>query len=165
MSSRKATKKTEEKAPTRPAQARSKVVRLRSAAEGAAAVLGAGAHFAKLFKKLGEARYEAQVMGGERIEVGVAPEVDLELADRCLAEQEIVLVGVLGAEVVLFGALRTKEKKAEEVVVEAPRRLVLRAGKAKLELSAEGKVKLSGNEVTVDAPREVRIASAHLEIP
>jgi hypothetical protein len=127
--------------------------------------LGAGAHFARLFKKIGEGRYEAHLVGGPRLEVGVAPEVDLELADRCLAEQEIVLVGAVGVDVLLFGALRTKERKAEKVVVEAPRKLVLRAGKSKLELSADGKVKLSGNDVTVDAPREVRLASAHVEIP
>jgi hypothetical protein len=140
-------------------------VRLRAGSEAPAIGLGPGAHFAKLFKKLGEGRYEAHVIGGDRYEVGVAPEVDVELADRCLAEQEIVLVGALGGEVVLFGALRTKERKAEVVVVEAPRKLVLRAGKSKLELSADGKVKLSGNDVTVDAPREVRLASAHVEIP
>jgi hypothetical protein len=144
---------------------RTHVVPLRRTAEAPAAALGPGAHFAKLFKKLGEGRYEAHVIGGARVEVGVAPEVDLELADRCLAEQEIVLVGVLGEEAVLFGALRTKERKAEVVVVEAPRKLVLRAGKSKLELSADGKVKLSGSDVTVDAPREVRLASARVEVP
>jgi hypothetical protein len=160
--SSKSAKKSAEKAPP---PTRTKVVRLRSAEAPPAPALGAGAHFAKLFKKLGEGRYEARLFAGERLEVGVAPEVDLELADRCLAEQEIVLVGALGAEVVLFGALRTKERKPEEVVVEAPRRLVLRAGKAKLELSADGKVKLSGNDLTVDAPREVRLASARVEIP
>ncbi|WP_437621380.1 hypothetical protein [Sorangium sp. So ce1151] len=160
MSSRRMAKKAAEKT-----AARTEVVRLRRPEQAPAVALGPGAHFAKLFKRLGEGRYEAHVVGGERVEVGVAPEVDLELADRCLAEQEIVLVGVLGKEVVVFGALRTKERKAEEVVVEAPRKLVLRAGKSKLELSADGKVKLSGNDVTVDAPREVRIASARVEIP
>jgi hypothetical protein len=161
MSSRKVAKKVVEKAPV----SRNRVVRLASEGENPGIALGPGAHFAKLFKKLAEGRYEAHLMGGERVEIGVAPEVDLALADRCLAEQEIVLVGAMGAEVVLFGALRTKEQKLEEVVVEAERRLVLRAGKAKLELSADGKVRLSGNAVTVDAPREVRIASAHVEIP
>lgn len=159
MSSRKVARKSVEK----PA-ARSKVVRLRDAAARAPA-LGPGAHFAKLYKKVSDGRYEAHLMAGERLEIGVAPEVDLELADRCLAEQEIVLVGLLGGEAVLFGALRTKEKKPEVVVVEAPRKLVLRAGKSRLELSADGKVKLSGSDVTVDAPREVRLASAHVEIP
>jgi hypothetical protein len=158
MTARKIAKKSPEKTASSP------VVRLRARTAGAPA-LGPGAHFAKLWKRLAEGRYEAQLVGGERLEIGVAPEVDLELADRCLAEQEMVLVGVLGAEVVLFGALRTKERKPEEVIVEAPRKLVLRAGKARLELSADGKVKLSGNEVTVDAPREVRLASAHVEIP
>jgi hypothetical protein len=161
MSSRKVAKRVVEKAPA----SRNRVVRLASEGENPGIALGPGAHFAKLFKKLAEGRYEAHLMGGERVEIGVAPEVDLALADRCLAEQEIVLVGAMGAEVVLFGALRTKEQKLEEIVVEAERRLVLRAGKAKLELSADGKVKLSGNAVTVDAPREVRIASAHVEIP
>jgi hypothetical protein len=161
MSSRKVAKKVVEKAPV----SRNRVVRLASEGENPGIALGPGAHFAKLFKKLAEGRYEAHLMGGERVEIGVAPEVDLALADRCLAEQEIVLVGAVGAEVVLFGALRTKEQKLEEIVVEAERRLVLRAGKAKLELSADGRVKLSGNAVTVDAPREVRIASAHVEIP
>jgi hypothetical protein len=160
MNARKVVKSSAEKAP-------GKVRRLRSSslAPAPAPVLGPGAHFAKLFKKVGEARYEAQVVGGERIEVGVAPEVDLELCDRCLAEQSIVLVGVLGADVVLFGALRTKEQRPDEVVVEAPRRLVLRAGKSKLTLSADGKVRISGDDVTVDAPREVRLASARVEIP
>jgi hypothetical protein len=144
---------------------RGKVVKLPQGSEVPAATLGSGAHFAKLFKKVGEGRYEAHLFGGQRFEVGVAPEVDLELADRCLAEQEVVLVGALGGEVVVFGALRTKERKGEEVIVEAPRRVVLRAGKAKLELSAEGKVKLSGNDVTVDAPREIRLASARVEVP
>lgn len=163
MNSHKIARKPAEKAPP---PTRTKVVRLRAEAEAPPAPgLGRGAHFAKLFKKLGEGRYEAHLIGGERLPVSVSPDVDLELADRCLAEQEIVLVGAIGADVVLFGALRTKERKPEEVVVEAPRRLVLRAGKAKLELSADGKVKLSGNEVTVDAPREVRLASAHVEIP
>jgi hypothetical protein len=93
------------------------------------------------------------------------PEVDLELADRCLAEQRIVLVGMSGDEAVIFGALQTRERKEEEVVVEAPRRLLLKAGKSKLELSADGRVKLSADAVTVDAPREVRLTSAHVEIP
>lgn len=163
MSSPRMAKKSPEKAAP---PSRTKVVRLRRDADAPPApALGTGAHFAKLFKKLGEGRYEAHLFGGERIEVGVAPEVDHELADRCVAEQEIVLVGALGADVVLFGALRTKERKPEDMVIEAPRRLVLRAGKAKLELSADGKVKLSGNDVTVDAPREVRLASARVEIP
>src|SRR5687768_11397972 len=117
MSSRKAAKRTVERtAPT------SGLVKLRDRSEGPASALGPGAHFAKLFKKLGEGQYEAHVIGGERYEVGVAPEVDLELADQCLAEQEIVLVGALGGEVVLFGALRTKERKTEVMVVEAPRK-------------------------------------------
>jgi hypothetical protein len=161
MSSRKVAKKVVEKAPV----SRSRVVSLTREGEKPGAALGPGAHFAKLFKKLAEGRYEAHLMAGERVEIGVAPEVDLALADRCLAEQEIVLVGALGDEAVLFGALRTKEQKPEVVVVEAERRLVLRAGKAKLELSADGKVKLSGNDVTIDAPREVRIVSAHVEVP
>ena len=161
MSTRKVAKKIVEKAPA----SRSRVVRLAGEGEIPAAALGQGAHFAKLFKKLGEGRYEARLMGGDRLEIGVAPEVDLALADRCLAEQEIVLVGAMGEAVVLFGALRTKEQKPEVVVVEAERRLVLRAGKAKLELSADGKVKLSGNAVTIDAPHEVRILSARVEVP
>lgn len=168
MSSRRMAKKAPEKVASR-----TKVVAIRGTAKApatatvpaTAALLGPGAHFAKLFKKLGEGRYEAHVIGGERFEVGLVPEVDVELADRCLAEQDIVLVGALGGEVVLFGALRTKERKTEEVVVEAPRRLVLRAGKSKLVLSADGKVKLVGDDVTVDAPREVRLASARVEIP
>ena len=133
MSARRTSKKTVEVAAPM-----SRVVRLREA-ETPAAALGRGAHFAKLFKKLGEGRYEAHLMGGERFEVGVAPEVDLELTDRCLSEQEIVLVGAMGEDVVVFGALRTKEKKADEVVVEAPRRVVLRAGKSQITLSADGK--------------------------
>ena len=161
MSARKVAKKVAEKAPI----SRSRVVRLTREEEAPVSALGPGAHFAKLFKKLAEGRYEAHLMGGERREIGVAPEVDLALADRCLAEQEIVLVGTMGGDVVLFGALRTKEQKDDEVVVEAKRRLVLRAGKAKLELSADGKVRLSGNAVTLDAPHEVRIVSAHVEIP
>jgi hypothetical protein len=142
MSSRKIAKKVVEKAPV----SRNRVVRLARTGETPAAALGSGAHFAKLFRKLAEGRYEAHMMGGERME-------------------EIVLVGAMGAEVVLFGALRTREQQPEEVVVEAERRLVLRAGKAKLELSADGKVRLSGNTVTVDAPHEVRIVSAHVEVP
>jgi hypothetical protein len=152
------------KKPQEKAAPRSAVVRLRDRTANAPA-LAAGAHFAKLFKKLGEGRYEAHLIGGERFEIGVAPEVDLELADRCLADQSIVLVGAMGSDVLLFGALVTKERKPEEVVVEAPRKLVLRAGKSKLELTADGKMKLSGNELTIDAPREVRLASAHVEIP
>ena len=76
-----------------------------------------------------------------------------------------MLIGALGETVVLFGALRTKERRPDVVVVEAEQRLVLRAGKAKLELSADGKVKLSGNAVTIDAPHEVRIVSARVEVP
>lgn len=139
----------------------SKVVRLR----GQRATLGAGAHFAKLRRKLAEGRFEAELFDGTRHAIGVSPEVDLGFADQCLAEQEVVLVGVVGADVVLFGALRTKAAARDEVVVEAARKVTLRAGKSKLELGADGKIKLSGNDVTVDAPREVRIASAHLEIP
>lgn len=161
MSSRKVAKKVVEKAPV----SRSRVVRLAREGEKPGAALGSGAHFAKLFKKLAEGRYEAHLISGDRVEIRVAPEVDLALADRCLAEQEIVLVGAMGDDVVLFGALRTKEQKPEDVVVEASRRLVLRAGKARLELSADGKVKLSGNAVTIDAPHEVRIVSARVEVP
>lgn len=174
MSSRKiaagTTARTSEKAP-----GTGKVVRLtrtrppesgRSAKrQSPAEALGRGAHFARLSRKIGEARYEAQVIGGDRVEVAVAPEVDLALADRCLADQDIVLVGALGEEVVLFGALRTRERTPEEVVIEAPRRLVLRAGKSRLVLTAEGRIKLSADDVTVDAPREVRLASAKVEIP
>jgi hypothetical protein len=140
------------------------VVKLDRPAE-AAPPLGDGAHFAKLVKRVAEGRYEASFFGGEPREVGVAPDVDIELADRCLAEQAIVLVGMLNNEPVIFGALQTRERKTEEVVIEAPRRLVLKVGKAKLVLSADGSVKLSGDAVTVDAPREVRLASAHVEIP
>ncbi|WP_437986680.1 hypothetical protein [Sorangium sp. So ce117] len=141
-----------------------KVVNLGHRTE-AAPLLGGGAHFAKLLRKLAEGRYEASLFGSEPIEVGVLPDVDLELADRCLAEQSIVLVGMAGGGAVIFGALQTRERRTEEVVVEAPRRLVLRAGKSRLELSADGRVKLSADAVTVDAPREVRLASAHVEIP
>jgi hypothetical protein len=130
-----------------------------------AAALGRGSHFAKLFAKVGDGRYEARLVGGEWYDIGLAPEVDEELADRCLEEQEIVLVGALGDEVVLFGALRTKERKTDEVVVEAAKRVVLRAGKAKLELSESGKVRLAGDGITVDAAREVRIVTARVEIP
>ena len=163
MSARKAAnpKKTVDAVPS----SRSRVVRVAGAEEPVKAAIGPGAHFAKLFQKLASGRYEADLMAGGRVEVGIAPEVDEELADECLAGQEIVLVGLLGTEVVVFGALRTKAKPSEVVVVEAPKKLVLRAGKAKLELSADGKVRVSGNEMTIDAPREVRIASAHVEIP
>lgn len=157
MSSRRATKKTADKAdPT------SNVVQLQISP---AAALGKGAHFAKLHRKLADGRFEAHTFVGERFEVLVAPNVDLALAERCLAEQDVVLIGAMGNEVLLFGALLTREKNTEEVIVEAARKLVLRAGKSKIELSAEGKLKVSGQEMTVDAPREVRIASAHVEIP
>jgi hypothetical protein len=161
MSARKVAKKVAEKAPV----SRSRVVRLAREGESAGVALGPGAHFAKLFKKVADGRYEAHLMSGERMEIGVAPEVDLALADRCLAEQAIVLVGAMGSQVVLFGALRTREPKADVIVVEAEQRIVLRAGKAKLELSADGKVRLSGNAMTLDAPHEVRIVSAHVEVP
>jgi hypothetical protein len=99
--------------------------------------------------------------------VRLAPEVDHgPSADRCLAEQSIVLVGALGDEVLLFGALRTRERSGGRGWWSKPRSgWSCAAAKAKLVLSADGKVKLSGNEVTVDAPREVRIASAKVEIP
>lgn len=160
MSSRKMAKKNVAKA-----ESTSNLVRLRKTPNTPAMQLGRGAHFAKLYRKVGEGQYEARTFDGEPFEVRVAPDVDLALAERCLAEQDIVLIGAVGDEVLLFGALRTREKSADEVIVEAPRKLVLRAGKSKIELSAEGKVKLSGQEMTVDAPREVRIASAHVEIP
>lgn len=140
-----------------------KVVKLERRAQ--AAPLGGGAHFAKLTRKIAEGRYEALVFGAALREVGVMPEVDLELVDRCLAERGVVLVGMFEDEAVVFGALQTKERKTEEVVVEASRRLVLRAGKSKLELHADGKAKLSADAVTLDAPREVRVVSAHMEIP
>lgn len=149
----------------RPSPPRSNVVKLHPRGPSPAASLGTGAHFAKLWKKLGDGRYEAHLMTGQRFEIALAPEVDPELADLCLAEQEIVLVGARGDEVVLYGALRTKARKPEDAVIEAPRRLVLRSGKAKLELNADGKVKLTGNDLTVDAPRVVRLASARVEIP
>lgn len=153
-------KRTREKAPARP-----QLVRFHEAEPVPAPALGPGAHFAKLHRRLAEGRYEAHLFTGERVPIGIAPDVDLALADRCLAEQDVVLVGMLGAEIVLFGALRTKAERPDEVVLEAPRKLVLRAGKAKLELRADGKVKLSGDGVTVDAPAEIRLASAHVEIP
>lgn len=140
-----------------------KVVKLERRAP--AAPLGGGAHFAKLLRKFAEGRYEALVFGGAPREVGVMPEVDPELVDRCLAEQGVVLVGMLADEAVIFGALQTKERKTEEVVVEASRRLVLKAGKSKLELYADGRAKLSSDALTLDAPREVRVVSAHMEIP
>lgn len=160
MSSRKIAKKSIAKA-----ESANNLIQLRETPNSSAAHLGRGAHFAKLYRKLSDGRYEAHTFDGEPFEVGVAPNVDLALAERCLAEQDIVLIGAVGDEVLLFGALRTREKSADEVIVEAPRKLVLRAGRSKIELSAEGKVKLSGQEITVDAPREVRIASAHVEIP
>lgn len=167
MSARRVAKKPPEKAPSF-----GEVVSLhgRRATAGdrsraPAAALLPGAHFAKLLKKLGDGRYEAQVIGGGRFEVGIAPEVDMELADLCLAEQVVVLVGRLGHDVAVFGALQTRAKKPDEVVIEAPRKLTLRVGKSRLVLSADGKIKLSGNDVTVDAPREVRLASARVEIP
>lgn len=151
-----------------------KVLKLRAAApvssrsakaRAPAESLGRGAHFARLTRKIGDARFEAQLVGGDRLEVSIAPEVDLALADRCLSDQSTILVGAIGEEVVMFGALRTREPTPEEVVIEAPRRLVLRAGKSRLVLTAEGKIKLTGDDVTVDAPREVRLASAKVEIP
>ncbi len=151
-----------------------KVVKLRAAAPVSsrtakaptpAESLGPGAHFARLTRKIADARFEAQLVGGDRLEVSVAPEVDLTLADRCLSDQSTILVGALGEEVVMFGALRTREPTPEEVVIEAPRRLVLRAGKSRLVLTAEGKIKLTGDDVTVDSPREIRLASAKVEIP
>jgi hypothetical protein len=142
-----------------------KVVPLREGKPVRGPVLGPGAHFAKVFCKVGEGRYEVQLFTGERLAARVADEVDLELVDRCLAEQDVVLVGAVGGEVMVFGALRTREKKPETVVVEASRKLVLRAGKARIELHADGKVRLGGTDVTVDAPREVRLASSRVEIP
>ncbi len=143
----------------------SKVVALRAGDGAAQPDLAPGAHFARLEARLEEGRYQAKLMTGERLSVGLAPEVDAELADQCLSETTVVLVGLLGTEAVVFGALRTKASKAEELLLEAPKRLVLRAGKAKLVLTADGKVKLSGSDVTIDAPREVRLASARVEIP
>ncbi|MFO0551168.1 MAG: hypothetical protein U0271_22445 [Polyangiaceae bacterium] len=164
MTTRAATarKKTGRLTDKAPASSR-KVVRIDRGASAAA--LGPGAHFAKLFKRLRDGQYEAHLMSGERLVCGVAPEVDLELADQCLAEQEIVLLGLSNGEPVVFGALRTKARTSEELVLEAPRRIVLKSGKSKLELSADGKVRLTGGDVTVDAPREVRLASARVEIP
>jgi hypothetical protein len=161
MSSRKTTAQVSEAARSKAPATRGKVVRLRQAE----VCLAPGAHFAKLVARIADGRYRALVSGRNYLEVGVAPEVDLELANACLAESEVVLVGAVGADVLVFGALRTKSRRPEDLVVDAQRTLVLRAGKARLELSANGKVKLSGTSVTVDAPREVRIASAHVEIP
>jgi hypothetical protein len=141
----------------------SQVVRLRGGAPEAA--LGPGAHFARLVRKAAEGCYEATLMTGEPVDVGLAPGVDAALADQCLLAGELVLVGSVGEGVVIFGALRTKASSSEEVSIEAPKTLVLRAGRAKLTLSADGKVKLSGSDVTIDAPREVRLTSARVEIP
>lgn len=129
------------------------------------AALGPGAHFAKLFARLAEGRYEARLMTGESVPCTVAPEVDLAFADRCLARQDVVLLGMLDGEPALFGALRTKDETAEEFEIAAPRRVVLKSGKSKLELRADGRIKIIGDEVTIDAPREVRLASARVEIP
>jgi uncharacterized protein (DUF2345 family) len=146
---------------------RTKLVRLRARAplSPGALALGPGAHFAKLSKKLGDGRYEAHLATGEAFIAGVSPDVDLELADRCMRDQASVLVGQLGAEIVVFGALQTRVEKDAEVVIAAPERLVLQAGKARIELTADGKMRLVGTDVTLDAPREIRLATAHVEIP
>ena len=143
----------------------SQVVALRDPAGASQTALASGAHFAKLARRLGEGHYQATLMTGQRVDVRPAPEVDGELADQCVADADVVLIGMVGDDVLVFGALRTKARKAEELVLEAPKKLVLRAGKAKLVLSADGKIKLSGSDVTIDAPREVRLASARVEIP
>lgn len=142
---------------------RSQVVALR--AQAPAVALGPGAHFARLVRRAAESRYDATLMTGESVDVGLAPGVDAALADQCVLAGELVLVGSVGGDVVIFGALRTKAEGAEEVSIEAPKKLVLRAGRAKLTLSADGKVKLSGSDVTIDAPREVRLTSARVEVP
>lgn len=157
MSAKRSRKAAVDKAPS------SQVVALRRQASGVA--LGRGAHFARLERSLGGGRYEAALVTGERVEVGLAPGVDAALAAQCVVSGELVLVGAFGEGVVCFGALRTKVESAAEVSIEAAEKLVLRAGRAKLTLSADGKVKLSGSDVTLDAPREVRLTSARVEIP
>jgi hypothetical protein len=130
------------------------------------ASLGAGAHFARLNKQLSEGRFEAVLFAdGKLIEVSVAPEVDLALAERCLAESAVVLLGMRDQEAMVFGALQTKERSVDEARLEGTKSVVLRAGQAKLELSADGKIKVSGRDVTIDAPREVRVVTARMEIP
>lgn len=142
---------------------RSQVVALRHQAPEVA--LGPGAHFARLVRRVAEGCYEATLVTGERVDAGLAPGVEAALVDQCLRGEEMVLVGAFGDGVAIFGALRTRAESAAEVSIEAAERLVLRAGRAKLTLSADGKVKLSGSDVTVDAPREVRLASARVEVP
>lgn len=143
-----------------------RVVRMRASVS--AGELGPGAHFAKLSKKLEDNRFEAHLLTGEVFEASLSPEVDVALADQCMRDQANVLVGRAGSEIVMFGALQTKVQDAprpEEVRIEASRRIVLSAGKSRIELGADGKMKLVGNDVTLDAPREIRLASAHVEIP
>lgn len=147
-----------------------RVMRLRVSVS--AAELGPGAHFAKLSKKLEDGRFEAHLLTGEMFEASLSPEVDVALADQCMRDQANVLVGRMGGgrgdEIVMFGALQTKVEEAhkpDEVRIEASRRIVLSAGKSRIELGADGKMKLVGNDVTLDAPREIRLASAHVEIP
>ena len=127
--------------------------------------LGGGAHFAKLSRLIEDDRYEAVLLDGRRVAVRISPDVDVALADRCLADQEMVLVGMVGEEVLMFGALRTREIQPAHVVVDAAQSLMLRSGKSRLELRADGRVRITGDQLTIDAPREVRIASAHVELP
>lgn len=148
---------------TRGTKARAEVVEIDRARRPAP--LGPGAHFARLGRKLDAERFEATVLGRANLVVRLAPEVDEALADACLAGGDVVLVGEVDGEILMYGALRTKAARLEEVVVDAPKKLVLRAGKSKLELRADGRVRLSADHVTVDAPHEVRLASARVEIP
>ena len=87
-------------------------------------------------------------------EAVLAPEVESELCARALSDKEPVLVEVARARApVVVGVLATRvprvvNVKAETVIVEGEREVLLRAGRAALRLRHDGDVELVGSRIS-----------------
>ncbi|MDC3955575.1 hypothetical protein [Polyangium jinanense] len=131
-----------------------------------AGLLGPGAHIGEVEAREGGG-YRVRLACGREVTVTVGPGVEEALVEEAMRERRPVIVadGVEGA--CIFGALQTRAARAPqpELVLEAEKRLVLRVGRARVELLADGTVRISGQAATLDMPRAIRLLSALTEIP
>jgi len=122
--------------------------------------------------------YKVRLLDGTLLDASLAPGVGAALAEECLRDRRTVLLSCVSSGTgVILGALQTAPSaatrdvddnvalSAAEASVEAENVVTLRAGDTALQLHADGRVRLVGQQLTMDIAALIKLLSAKVELP
>lgn len=160
--------------------AKGKVVAIAPRQTGPVSRPRAGAMASSLLAAIVEAErdggFNVRLTSGERVHAALEGPCSSALVRECMRAGRPVIAVATGDGYAILGAIQTESAAASakdqalaftapEIRLDAARSVKIRAGRSAIELTADGKLRIVGERLTLDLAALVRFLSAKVELP